>query len=191
MEAASIQPSMQAVPERTLQDLLPKGRTRLATVCAGATLVAASFIVFGMSGRALVGAILCTVLVVLAAIDRSHHLLPNAIVFPAVLALGLALAATNPAGFLEHLWAALALGAFLFVFALLARSGLGMGDVKVSFLLGLALGSRTLSAMMIAFFGLFLAALWILARNGVSARRRAIPFGPFLALGGIAAFFLT
>jgi len=66
-----------------------------------------------------------------------------------------------------------------------------MGDVKVSFLLGLALGSRTLSAMMIAFFGLFLAALWILARNGVSARRRAIPFGPFLALGGIAAFFLT
>jgi len=191
MEAASIQPSMQAVPERTLQDLLPKGRTRLATVCVGAALVAASFIVFGMSGRALVGAILCPVLVVLAAIDRSHHLLPNAIVFPAVLALGLALAATNPAGFLEHLWAALALGAFLFVFALLARSGLGMGDVKVSFLLGLALGSRTLSAMMIAFFGLFLAALWILARNGVSARRRAIPFGPFLALGGIAAFFLT
>ena len=191
MEAASIQPAMQAVPERTLQDLLPKGRTRLATVCVGAALVAASFIVFGLSGRALVGAILCPVLVVLAAIDRSHHLLPNAIVFPAVLALGMALAATNPAGFLEHLWAALALGAFLFVFALLARSGLGMGDVKVSFLLGLALGSRTLSAMMIAFFGLFLAALWILARNGVSARRRAIPFGPFLALGGIAAFFLT
>ena len=45
--------------------------------------------------------------------------------------------------------------------------------------------------MMLAFFGLFLAALWILSRQGLSARRQSIPFGPFLALGGIAAFFLT
>ena len=115
----------------------------------------------------------------------------NAIVYPTILALGLALAATNAGGFLEHLEAAAALGAFLLIFALIARSGFGMGDVKVGFLLGLALGSRTLSAMMIAFFGLFLAALWILARNGLSARKQAIPFGPFLAVGAIAAFFLT
>jgi leader peptidase (prepilin peptidase)/N-methyltransferase len=153
--------------------------------------VAASFTVFGASGRALVGAIMCPALVLLAVIDVRHHLLPNAIVFPTTLAIGLAVAATNPGGFLEHLEAALALGIFLLIFALIARSGLGMGDVKVGFLLGLALGSRTLSAMMIAFFGLFLAALWILARNGISARKQAIPFGPFLAVGAIAAFFLT
>ena len=66
-----------------------------------------------------------------------------------------------------------------------------MGDAKVGLLLGLALGSRTLSAMMLAFLGLFVAALWILSRRGLSARRQSIPFGPFLALGGIAAFFLT
>jgi prepilin signal peptidase PulO-like enzyme (type II secretory pathway) len=34
-----------------------------------------------------------------------------------------------------------------------------------------------------------LAALWILATQGLSARKKAIPFGPFLALGGILAFF--
>jgi len=45
--------------------------------------------------------------------------------------------------------------------------------------------------MMFAYLGLFVAALWILARQGLSARRQSIPFGPFLALGGIAAFFLT
>jgi prepilin signal peptidase PulO-like enzyme (type II secretory pathway) len=43
--------------------------------------------------------------------------------------------------------------------------------------------------MMAAFFGVFLAALWILIRHGVSARKSTIPFGPFLALGGILAFF--
>jgi prepilin signal peptidase PulO-like enzyme (type II secretory pathway) len=191
MEAASVQPAAVSASERTLRGLLPHGRVQVATYVVGAALVAASFAAFGASGRALVGAIMCPVLVLLAVIDARHRLLPNAIVFPTTLALGLALAATNPGGFLEHLEAALALGGFLLVFALIARSGLGMGDVKVGFLLGLALGSRTLSAMMIAFFGLFLAALWILVRNGISARKQAIPFGPFLAVGAIAAFFLT
>jgi prepilin signal peptidase PulO-like enzyme (type II secretory pathway) len=44
--------------------------------------------------------------------------------------------------------------------------------------------------MMVAFAGLFVAALWILATQGISARKKAIPFGPFIALGGILAFFL-
>jgi len=65
-----------------------------------------------------------------------------------------------------------------------------MGDAKLGLLLGLALGSRTFSAMMVAFVGLFLAALFIIATQGVAARKKAIPFGPFIALGGILAFFL-
>jgi prepilin signal peptidase PulO-like enzyme (type II secretory pathway) len=44
---------------------------------------------------------------------------------------------------------------------------------------------------MLAFLGLFVAALWMLSRQGLSARRQSIPFGPFLAFGAIAAFFLT
>jgi prepilin signal peptidase PulO-like enzyme (type II secretory pathway) len=104
--------------------------------------------------------------------------------------MALIVAATNPGGFFEHLWAGLALGFFLFVLAAVSRSGLGMGDAKLGLLLGLALGSRTLAAMMVAFAGLFVAALWILARQGFSARKQAIPFGPFIALGGILGFFL-
>ena len=176
---------------RALVDLLPTGRVRVAVAVAGAALLVASFAVFGASGRALVGAVLCPVLVLLSAIDVKHRLLPNAIVVPSLLLIALIIAAADPAGFLEHLEAGLALGFFLFLFAAVFPAGLGMGDAKVGLLLGLALGSRTLSAMMLAFFGLFLAALWILSRQGLSARRQSIPFGPFLALGGIAAFFLT
>jgi prepilin signal peptidase PulO-like enzyme (type II secretory pathway) len=44
---------------------------------------------------------------------------------------------------------------------------------------------------MATFLAVFVAALWIMARRGVGARKESIPFGPFLALGGIAAFFLT
>jgi prepilin signal peptidase PulO-like enzyme (type II secretory pathway) len=65
-----------------------------------------------------------------------------------------------------------------------------MGDAKLGFLLGLALGSKVFGAAIIAFAGLLIAALYVLATRGVSARKEAIPFGPFLALGGIVAFFL-
>jgi prepilin signal peptidase PulO-like enzyme (type II secretory pathway) len=178
-------------PGRSFADLLPSGRARILAGFAAAALLAASFVVFGASGRAFVGAVLCPVLVVLAAIDVKHRVLPNAIVLPGVLLIGLIVAAADAGGFLEHLWAALALGFFLFFFAAFFPSGLGMGDAKVGFLIGLALGSRTLSAMMVAFFGVFVAALWVLTRKGLSARKQTLPFGPFLALGGIAAFFLT
>jgi leader peptidase (prepilin peptidase) / N-methyltransferase len=185
------EPATAQEASRPLRDLLPTGPARVAVPLLGISLFAASFAEYGLGGRALVGAVLCPVLVLLAAIDYRHHLLPNAIVLPSVLLIALILAAADADSFLEHLEAGLALGCFLFLFAAIFPAGLGMGDAKVGLLLGLALGSRTLSAMMVAFLGLFVAALWILARQGLSAGRQTIPFGPFLALGGIAAFFLT
>jgi leader peptidase (prepilin peptidase)/N-methyltransferase len=177
-------------PRAPLSALLPTGLARAAVALEATALVVASFTDFGLSGRALVGAVFCPVLLVLAAIDLKHRLLPNEIVLPSALLIALIVAAANPGGFLEHLEAGLALGFFLFLFATVFPGGLGMGDAKVGLLIGLALGSRTLPAMMIAFFFVFLAALWILARRGLSARKQSIAFGPFLALGGILAFFL-
>lgn len=173
-----------------LRDLLPVDRTRTAVALLAAALGAASVVDFGLSGRALVGVVLCPVLVVLASIDLEHRLLPNAIVLPSALLVALIVAAADAAGFVEHLEAGLALFGFLFVFAAVFPAGLGMGDAKLGLLLGLALGSRTLGAMLFAFAGLFLAAVWILARRGLGARKESIPFGPYMALGAILAFFL-
>ena len=177
-------------PRLPLGELLPKGTTAAAVAVVSVALAVTSFADFGASGRALVGAVLCPVLILLAAIDWRHKLLPNEIVLSSALLVALIVAATNAAGFLEHLEAGLALGGFLLVFAVVFPGGLGMGDAKLGLLLGLALGSRTFSAMMVAFVGLFLTALFIVATQGTSARKKAIPFGPFIALGGILAFFL-
>jgi leader peptidase (prepilin peptidase) / N-methyltransferase len=182
-------PAAQTEP-RALLELLPVGRDRTLVALASVGLAIWSVVDFGASGRALVGVVLCPVLIVLAAIDLKHRVLPNAVILPAVLAVGLIVAAADPAGFLEHLYAALALFGFLFIFALAVPSGLGMGDAKLGFLLGLSLGSRTLPAMLATFAASFLAAVWILARQGFSARKQTIPFGPYMALGGILAFFL-
>jgi len=187
METTVPQPARLAKDVRTL---LPTGRTSIAVALLGAVLAVASVADFGMSGRALVGVVLCPVLVLLAAIDVQHRVLPNAIILPSVVVVMLIVAAADPAGFLEHLYAGLALFGFLFLFAAVFPAGLGMGDAKLGLLLGLALGSRTLSAMLAAFALSFVAAVWILAREGLAARKQTIPFGPYLALGAILAFFI-
>src|SRR5580765_6994280 len=179
-----------AVERPPLRELLPTGRAAVLVTALSFAAVVASFAHFGLTGHALVGAVLCPTLVLLAAIDLKHRLLPNTIVLPATLAVGLIVAVSSPGNFLAHLLAGLALGGFFFAFAAIIPGSLGMGDAKLGFLLGLALGAKTLGATLIAFAGLLVAALYILATRGVSARKDALPFGPFLALGGILAFFL-
>jgi prepilin signal peptidase PulO-like enzyme (type II secretory pathway) len=179
-----------AEPRPQTRELLPRGVMAAAVAVVSVALIALSFADYGLSGRALIGAALCPILILLAAVDAKHHLLPNDIVLPGAALMALIVAAVDSGQFFDHLWAGLALGVFLFVFATISRSGLGMGDAKLGLLLGFGLGSRTLAAMMVAFAGLFVAALWILATQGFSARKEAIPFGPFIALGGILAFFL-
>jgi leader peptidase (prepilin peptidase)/N-methyltransferase len=178
------------VERRPLSELLPTGTSRLVVGAAMFVAVVASFVHFGLTGHALLGAVFCPTLILLAAIDMEHRLLPNMIVLPASLAVGLIVAASAPGDFVPHLLAGLALGGFFFAFAAFLPGSLGMGDAKLGFLLGLALGAKTLGATMIAFATLLVAALYVLATRGVSARKDALPFGPFLALGGILAFFL-
>jgi leader peptidase (prepilin peptidase)/N-methyltransferase len=188
------QPEPGAEPEKVerppLRELLPAGRTAVLVAALSLAAAVASFAHFGLSGHALAGAVFCPALVLLAAIDLKHNLLPNMIILPASLAVGLIVAASAPGDFVGHLLAAIALGGFFFAFAAFFPGSLGMGDAKLGFLLGLALGSKTLGATLIAFAGLLLGALYVLATRGVSARKDSIPFGPFLALGGILAFFL-
>ena len=176
---------------RPLRDLLPRDARAVVVGLVSLALAAGSFASFGLTGHALLGAVLCPVLVLLAVIDYDHHLLPNDIVFPAILAVGLIVAAANPGGFVTHLVAAAALGFFFLLFAVVFKGGLGMGDVKLGFLIGLALGWQTMSATLIALAGLFVVALWILAREGLESRRKAIPFGPFLAIGAVLTYFLS
>jgi leader peptidase (prepilin peptidase)/N-methyltransferase len=193
MSEPTAEPASEApakVERAPLRDLLPTGTLRLIVAAASALLIVGSFARFGFSGKAFVGAVFCPALVLLAVIDLKHKLLPNMIVLPASLAVGLIVAVSSPGDFVAHLLAALALGGFFFAFAAFFPGSLGMGDAKLGFLLGIALGSKTLGATLIASAGLLVGALYILATRGASARKDSIPFGPFLALGGILAFFL-
>jgi leader peptidase (prepilin peptidase) / N-methyltransferase len=130
---------------------------------------------------------LAACLIALAGIDLDHRLLPNKIVYP-MAAYGLVMAAIVDTGDLpEHLIAGAGAFLFLFVAVLAYPAGMGMGDVKLAGAMGLYLGLSIVPAMLIAFLLGTIAGLAILAREGIEARKQAVPFGVFLALGGIAA----
>jgi leader peptidase (prepilin peptidase) / N-methyltransferase len=126
-------------------------------------------------------------LIALAAIDLDHRLLPNRIVYP-MAAYGLAATAVVDTGDLvEHLIAGAGGFLFLFIAALAYPRGMGMGDVKLAGAMGLYLGLSIVPAMLVAFLSGSLLGLAMIARDGVQARKKAVPFGVFLALGGLVA----
>jgi leader peptidase (prepilin peptidase)/N-methyltransferase len=125
-------------------------------------------------------------LIALAGIDLDHKLLPNRIVYPLAAWGVVATLLVDRDDLAEHLFAGG--GAFLFLFlAVLAYPhGMGMGDVKLAGAMGLNLGLSVIPALLIAFLAGSIVGVAIIAREGASARKKAIPFGVFLALGGIA-----
>jgi leader peptidase (prepilin peptidase)/N-methyltransferase len=85
--------------------------------------------------------------------------------------------------------AAVAASGFLLVALLAYPAGMGMGDVKLALLLGAMLGRTVGVALMVGMFAALIPSIVLLARHGSAARKMAVPFGVFLALGGLVALF--
>jgi leader peptidase (prepilin peptidase)/N-methyltransferase len=129
------------------------------------------------------------------AIDLEHRIIPNKITYPAFPAFAVAIALGWAIGQdldpIRALIGALAYGGAFLLIAVIAPRGLGMGDVKLTALIGLVMGSLGLryvgvaagAAILLGGVGGILA---LLAGRG---RKSAIPFGPFLTAGALVAVF--
>jgi leader peptidase (prepilin peptidase)/N-methyltransferase len=152
-----------------------------------AVLVAGCVLAFGLSLEAAISAFFCAVLVAVSAIDLEHRIIPNRIVLPATAIVLVANAARD----LSPEWILAGLGAsgFLFAAAVIYPAGMGMGDVKLALLMGVALGTTVPVALMTGMVASMIPAIVLFARHGSKARKMGIPFGPFLALGSVVALF--
>jgi leader peptidase (prepilin peptidase)/N-methyltransferase len=149
--------------------------------CAVATFP--GYPIFGVGALA---AFMAAVLVVLAATDIERRIIPNRVVLPASVVMFLGHVAISPGSSLRYLVAGLCAAGVFVIPNLFGRSWMGMGDVKLILLLGVGLApSGVATAVTIAFVSLFPVALATLVRGGLAARRSTLPFGPFLALGGL------
>jgi leader peptidase (prepilin peptidase)/N-methyltransferase len=135
------------------------------------------------------------VIVLLTITDIDTKLLPNRILLPGTVVSGSLLVVGSIAtGSGWDLVRGIAAGAVYFVImlilALVARGALGMGDVKLAFLIGLFVGYLGWGYLVIAGLGAFIlggvVSIVLLAARRVS-RKDSIPFGPFLTSASVLA----
>jgi leader peptidase (prepilin peptidase)/N-methyltransferase len=137
-----------------------------------------------------IGLAFVLLLVPIAFIDLEHRIIPNKLTgLGAVTALAL-VALLRPHDLPEHLAAAAGGGGFLLIAAIAKPGGMGMGDVKLAGVMGLFLGAAVVPALFAALIAGSLVGVALMARGGLAdARGTTIPFGPWLAVGGLVGLF--
>ena len=126
-------------------------------------------------------------------IDLEHYIIPNRIVYPVGLMLVplfalAALLGDNWDAFTRSLLGGLAAFGVLFVIHVISPRGMGFGDVRLCFILGLALGWLGWEQVLLGIFAGFLYGAVIgvlLIALHIRKRNQHVPFGPFLAAGAI------
>jgi leader peptidase (prepilin peptidase)/N-methyltransferase len=165
----------------------PSSRRRWIVAAVTAALFAAVTIKIGFQAR-LAPALLLTALVVPASvIDLRHRIIPNAINFPGAVAVYMTAVIAEPHRWAELLIGGVAAALFLGIAWLIYPAGMGLGDVKMTLMIGLALGRYAGVALFAAFAISLLPSIAVLVLKGPRGRKVSFPFGPFLAFGAMVA----
>ena len=165
---------------------------------------ALAYLRLGATPDFVAAALLLAMLIAITGIDLAHQIIPDVISLPGIvvgfaanLVLGRIAAADRwcspvpPAtagacapAWLDSLIGIVVGGGIFFIIIVVSRGGMGGGDMKLGAMLGAFLGWK---------LGLLAVLIGVLAGGGVAVcllllgrkgRKEAIPFGPFLALGG-------
>ncbi len=144
----------------------------------------------GLTPALAVDMVFVAMLVAVTAADLKYRIIPDKVLLVAI-ALGAPLQAwARPDEWMQWAFAAAIGFGVMLLIALAYPRGMGMGDVKLAGVMGLFLGKSLGPAMLVAFFAGTLVGIAVMVRKGVSeGRKTAVPFGPFMALGGIGAMF--
>ena len=139
-------------------------------------------------------------LVVIFVYDLKHYIIPDKVIYPAIaMALISNIRCVRTVGIFEYsnietfvnpiLAAILASGFFAVIVLASKGKWMGLGDVKLAFLMGLILGfPNVLAALFLAFFTGAIIGIGLIAL-GRKKMKSEVPFGPFLVTGTLIAMF--
>jgi leader peptidase (prepilin peptidase)/N-methyltransferase len=176
---------IERLPKRKAEAPAPRWRRPVVVVLA-VILAVLTVLVRHRTHDLVLGLVLDAVLIPVAFIDLEHRLIPNRITGPAALAAVVLGVATRPSGIGAQLIGGAAGFGFLFIFALAYPRGLGMGDVKLSGVMGLFLSASVAVALVVGVVSSAVLSIGVLVQRGVrEGRKVGFPLGPFLAFGGV------
>ena len=156
---------------------------------ANALALVSAYVAFGPTAEFLVAGALLAALIVVMAIDLQLQLIPDVITIPGIVVGLLANIVTGHVSWLESLIGIVGAGGLFLLIILVSGGGMGGGDMKLAAMLGAFLGWK---ALLVALFvaivlgGVVAVALLTLRLRG---RKDPVPFGPFLAVGGVMGLF--
>lgn len=165
-------------------------RYPLAELALGA-LFAATWLIVGDDEwwELALGLVLCFVLVTITLTDLEQRIIPNKIVLAGSLAAVAIVVAGDPSSLDSRAIAAAIAGGLMFLLAFAYPRGMGMGDAKLVGMMALFIGRAIAPATLLGFALGALVGVALIARHGSSARKTTIPFGPFLAIGGVVGLW--
>ena len=129
-------------------------------------------------------------LIIIFVYDLKHYLIPDKVIYPAILISLLRLFLLGEDSPLPFLYAGLGAALFFFLIVFVSKGKwMGAGDIKLAFLIGLILGwPKIIVALFLAFFiGAAIGIILIMA--GKKGLKSEIPFGPFLVGATFLALF--
>jgi len=128
-----------------------------------------------------------SVLAIITAADFAYYKIPNKVLIPGIVVLFVLRLITHPLGLWTYLIGAVGGFVILYGIALVSKGGMGFGDVKLFFFVGLYVGFENMILTMILASCLGLVYGLALRLRGKLARRQRIAFGPFIALACVLA----
>lgn len=152
-------------------------------------LFVASYLVFGFTPELIVAILFVSLLVIITVSDIAYMLIPDKVLLPfAVVLLGLRFVIPLDPWWNSLLGAAVGFS-LLFLIAIVSKGGMGGGDIKLFFVIGLVLGLG--GTLMTLFFASFIGAVVgiIQLRFTKKGRKSPIPFGPSIAAAAIIVYF--
>lgn len=157
---------------------------------ANAVLFAACGLKFGWTIALLPALLFVSTLVIVANADLDKRVVPNLVLLVSLPAGIIAQLLAHPDEWLTWTLSAVIAFSAMFVAALAYPKGMGMGDVKLAGVMGIYLGRAVAPAMLMAFLlGTVVGIGVMMARGVAEGRKTAVPFAPFMALGGIFGLF--
>lgn len=152
-------------------------------------LFALAYVHFGLTAEFFVALLFISMLVCITVSDIAYMLIPNKILlfFLPLLVVGRIFSPLTP--WWDSLLGAIVGFGMLYIVALLSRGGMGGGDIKLFFVIGIVLGTvKTLLTLAFASaIGLVIGI--IVLRMTKKGRKTPVPFGPSIALAAIILYF--
>ncbi len=152
-------------------------------------LYAFAYLHFGFTLELVVAILFISLLIIITVSDIAYMLIPDKVLLP----FGILLIISRIFSPLDQWWDAF-VGAvigfgILFLIAFVSKGGMGGGDIKLFFVIGLVLGSKlTILALFVSsIIGLVAGVSQLVWQK--KGRKHPVPFGPWIALGSVVTYF--